>query len=184
MTRLVLTVFIVLAMSAGLNSAMADGKDDHAKSAGGHKYIVKMKYDENDGRFYYEPARLKIHSGDTVIWVDDDAINEHNVVAYPDGIPQGVEMFEGPLLNEVGQTYSITFTKPGTYRYHCHPHEALGMRGEIIVDRESRPDEFRKASSSEMHHHTDMPDMDMSGHAESGDGGAAGGHDGGSDHDH
>ena len=182
MTRLVLTTFVALALLAGLNNAIAGGRDHPAESAGGQNHIVKMKFDEDDGRVYFEPARLKIHSGDTVTWVQEDKINEHNVVSYPDGIPQGADLFEGPLLNKVGQTYSVTFTKPGTYRYHCHPHEAVGMKGEIIVDRESRPDEFRKADSSEMHHHGNMPAM--GGHGDDGDEGAGEGHDGGGDHDH
>lgn len=30
-------------------------------------------------------------------------------------------------------TYDETISEPGTYLYHCHPHEEAGMRGAIIV---------------------------------------------------
>ncbi len=116
------------------------------------EYVVKMKFDGETGLLYFEPIRLEIRAGDTVTWVQDDAVNAHNVMAYPDGIPQGVDPFEAPMLTAVGQKWSYTFTKSGTYRYHCHPHEALGMRGEIIVDRESRPEEFAKPQPGEMMH--------------------------------
>jgi plastocyanin len=32
-----------------------------------------------------------------------------------------------------GQERSHTFDSPGTYEYHCIPHQAIGMRGTIVV---------------------------------------------------
>jgi len=43
----------------------------------------------------------------------------------------------GALFRPEGQaapTYSLTFTKPGTYEYICILHEYLGMKGTIIVE--------------------------------------------------
>lgn len=154
MPRFVVFAIFIFTLAVSIETASAGAARTH---------IVEMKYTEEDGALYFEPARVDIRSGDTVVWVQADEINEHNVVAYPDGIPRGTPLFEGPLLDEVGQKYSVTFTKPGTYGYHCHPHEALGMKGVVIVDRESRPEEFRKASPSEMHHHQEESTED--GHA-------------------
>lgn len=117
----------------------------------GRIHLVRMVYDEATGELAFTPERLEIEPGDTVIWINDDAVNEHNVVAYPDRIPAEAEFFEGPLLTEKGQGWSTTFTVPGSYYYHCHPHEAV-MRGLVVVGRESRPDEFRQIGADEMTH--------------------------------
>ncbi|MCH8863665.1 MAG: hypothetical protein IID51_14345, partial [Proteobacteria bacterium] len=173
-----------------------DGRHKAHDAAGGEEHIVRMLFDEETGDLLFEPARLEIKSGDTVTWIQVDEFNEHNAVSYPDGIPRGAELFEGPLLNEVGQKYSVTFTTSGTYRYHCHPHEAAGMRGVIIVDRESLAGEFREADPSEVHDHgggmemdhtggMDMDmDMDMDMGGEHGDDGHENGHDDAAKPDH
>lgn len=114
-------------------------------------YVIKMKFNQDTGKLNFERASLKIQPGDTVTWVQDDPDNEHNVVAYPSRIPAGTKPFQGPML-KMGTKWSMTFTKVGTYEYHCHPHEAVGMRGTIIVGRASRPDEFRKAKAGEHEH--------------------------------
>jgi plastocyanin len=110
------------------------------------EYTVKMISTGEKGNFYYEPRKLTIKSGDTVTWVNeqDDA---HNVMA--EAIPKTAEPFEAPLLEKAGGTWSYTFTKPGTYRYHCHPHAQNGMAGTIIVDRPSKAGEVK-----ELNHHS------------------------------
>jgi plastocyanin len=120
--------------------------------------IVRIKYDEDSGALYFEPSRIEIRSDDTVVWVMEDDINEHDVVSYPDGIPVNAEPFQSPMLRARGQTWEHSFTTPGTYRYHCHPHEEAGMRGQIIVDRPSRPEEIRAPMAGGMPlHNTARP---------------------------
>lgn len=142
-------------------------------AAAAAEYKVRMKFNEETGAVYYEPKVLRIKSGDTVTWVQEDPVNPHNVVTYPNGIPKGAKPFEGPMMAKAGAAWSRTFTKSGTYRYHCHPHEAIGMKAVVIVDRESRPDEFRKAKAGEHSHgpgmgHGDGHDKAMSDHHGSG----------------
>lgn len=134
-----------------------------AASAQATEYTVKMKFNADTGKFFYQPARLNIKSGDTVTWVQEDSDNEHNIVAYADGIPEGVNFFESPLMKKRGQKWSMKFTQSGTYRYHCHPHEKNGMRAEIVVDRQSRPEEFRKPKPGE-HIHSGGHDDGSGGH--------------------
>ena len=69
----------------------------------------------------FHPATLKIHRGDRVKWVWQDA-TEHNVT------------FHGfhSHTQERG-TYTVRFTHAGTFRYHCTIHVEEGMRGKIIV---------------------------------------------------
>lgn len=115
-------------------------------------YAVKMKFNIDTGDHYFEPAKLEIHPGDTVEWIQDDASNEHNVAAYPDRIPADTEPFLSPLLTSPGETWSHTFAKAGSYFYHCHPHEDTGMRGLIIVGRQTPTEELRQPKRGEMLH--------------------------------
>jgi len=128
-----------------------------AASADAAEYVVRMKFNPDLEKVYFDPARIDIKSGDTVVWIQDDSDHDHNVVAYPDGIPEGTNFFEGPMLKRKGQKWSMTFAKPGTYRYHCHPHEDRGMSAVVVVDRESRPDEFRQPKAGEHSHRAGTP---------------------------
>jgi plastocyanin len=123
-----------------------------AFAANAAEYVVRMKFNSDLEKVYFEPARLEVKSGDTVVWIQDDTEHDHNVVAYADGIPEGVDFFESPMLRRKGQKWAKTFTKSGTYRYHCHPHEDRNMAAVVIVDRESRPEEFRKPKPGEHIH--------------------------------
>jgi len=120
------------------------------EGAGGGKVItIRMKTDAQ-GKNTYEPARVEIARGDTVKWVNESGV--HNTAAYPNRIPRDATPWEAPLLAEPGASYARTFFFAGTYEFHCHPHEALGMKGAVIVERESRPNEFRKVRKGEEAH--------------------------------
>jgi plastocyanin len=70
----------------------------------------------------YDPATLTVRVGDTVTWVNQDA-PQHDVVA-----DNGE--FKSQLFDK-GQSFSFTFTKAGTYAYHCSIHP--GMVGTVVV---------------------------------------------------
>ena len=115
-------------------------------------YVVEMKSDPVTSLGVFEPKQLTIQPGDKVTWVQKDGYSRHNVAAYPDRIPEGTTPFESPTMSKVGQQWSMTFRKEGTYEYHCHPHEKDGMRGVVIVGRPSRPEELRKLRPGDMYH--------------------------------
>lgn len=114
--------------------------------------IVKMVTDEASGDLIFQPAQINIQPGDTVVWVQADADNEHNVAAYPDKIPEGTSPFVSPMMGKAGDSWVMTFDTEGSYFYHCHPHEAAGMKGLIVVGRASLPEEFRKPQDGDMSH--------------------------------
>jgi plastocyanin len=101
----------------------------------------------------FEPSYLLIQPGDTVVWKNMDGDISHNVVANSTGIPKGTDLFASPLLDTSGKEWSHLFSKMGTYRYHCHPHVAKGMKGTIVVGRKSNPDELRTETGAGHHHH-------------------------------
>ena len=70
----------------------------------------------------YQPQQITVKVGATVTWVNQDA-PQHDVVA------DGGE-FKSNLFDK-GGTFSFTFTKAGTYPYHCSIHP--GMVGTVVV---------------------------------------------------
>lgn len=105
------------------------------QSSQGQVHIVKMVTTQ-DGKNFFDPAELTIKVGDTVRWVnecEEGVACVHSAQAYPDKIPAGAEAFDSGLLTEQGQAFEYTFTVPGEYEYFCLPHEALDMKGKIIV---------------------------------------------------
>ena len=87
----------------------------------------------------FEPASLTIKAGETVEFLNGSPL-VHTVTAAPPkasnadnvSLPEGAETFDSGNLAS-GESFSHTFTEPGTYQYFCIPHEAAGMTGTIVV---------------------------------------------------
>ncbi len=75
---------------------------------------------------YFDQANITVPAGTTVTWVQSGN-NSHTTTSY-DGLWDS-----GLLPAGSGQTFSFTFNTPGTYRYFCRPHEAVGMVGTVTV---------------------------------------------------
>jgi plastocyanin len=73
--------------------------------------------------FAYSPSVMKVKVGTTVTWENQDS-TEHSATA-DDG------SFDTKMLS-LGEKGSYTFTKAGTYTYHCSSHPS--MTGTIIVE--------------------------------------------------
>jgi plastocyanin len=135
-----------------------------ASPAWAKEYTVKMITDADAPQAYrFEPAQLSIRPGDTVTFVDaqDDM---HDVMF--EAIPKGATFARSPMLEYKSQTWSYTFPKEGTYTFHCHPHEALGMKGVITVGKPSHPADMQTEGRAHHHDHVEMPgrkDMDHAG---------------------
>ncbi|MBV9444426.1 MAG: cupredoxin family copper-binding protein [Streptosporangiaceae bacterium] len=72
--------------------------------------------------FAFGPQVVTIKAGTTVHWKNGDA--EAHTVTSDSGA------FDSPVL-QPGASYSHTFTKPGTYSYHCTIHPF--MTGKVVV---------------------------------------------------
>ena len=87
-----------------------------------HNHVVKLQ------NVSIHPARLAIHVGDRVTWRFLDApATEHTVT--PERRAGGLS-FRGTGARFSG-SYSVTFTRRGTYYYQCLIHP--GMQGRIVV---------------------------------------------------
>jgi plastocyanin len=66
--------------------------------------------------FAFDPATLTIPSGTTVTWTNNDSAS-HNVT--------GDDGSWGSKSLATGGTFSYTFTKAGTFSYHCGVHPSM-----------------------------------------------------------
>lgn len=127
----------LLVMSAAAHEAAADD------------YVVRVISDYDNLRMAFEPQQLAISPGESVTWVNEVA-EEHDMVTYPNGYPQGANGFHSPRLSAAQENFTVKFDVPGTYEYHCTPHMILGMRGKIVVGAPSDPSEMNKPSRDEV----------------------------------
>ena len=80
---------------------------------------VTVRIDRNA----YEPARVTVKAGDTVVWLNAEKRTSHDVI-FEDG--------ERSVRLLPDDTHARTFTTPGRYPYHCDPHPE--MKGEVVVE--------------------------------------------------
>jgi plastocyanin len=73
--------------------------------------------------YMFMPETIKVKVSTTVTWTNDDQV-DHSVT---------INSGSGPSSSLFGksQTYAYTFTKAGTYTYHCDVHPQ--MHGTVIV---------------------------------------------------
>jgi plastocyanin len=76
----------------------------------------------------YQPDPITISAGTTVTWTNNEDPNGQYVTH--DVITDDSSGFSSPDLNP-GDTFSFTFSTPGTYTYYCAYHD--GMDGTVIV---------------------------------------------------
>ncbi|HTK13047.1 MAG TPA: cupredoxin family copper-binding protein [Xanthobacteraceae bacterium] len=73
--------------------------------------------------FTFGPSSVTVAPGTTVTWTNRDDI--------PHTVTSTTKLFKSQAL-DTGDTFTYTFTQPGTYAYFCslHPH----MTGTIVVE--------------------------------------------------
>jgi plastocyanin len=110
----------------------------------GTTHEVKMIGDATGYRF--EPANITVKAGDGIKFTTVNG-GPHNVAFDPATVPADVQgqldanisekmgQLSSMLKTNPGESITVSFAniKPGKYPYHCTPHLALGMKGEITV---------------------------------------------------
>jgi plastocyanin len=111
----------------------------------GTTHEVKMVGDAKGYRF--EPANITVKAGDGIKFTTVSG-GPHNVAFDPATIPADVKgqldanmgsdkmgELSSALKTNPGEAVTISFAniKPGKYPFHCTPHLAMGMKGEITV---------------------------------------------------
>ena len=72
----------------------------------------------------FDPPAIRIDPGTTVVWEWDEGF--HDVSSTEDG-------FQSEVTDESGHEFTHTFDEEGVRRYVCSPHEAVGMKGAVVV---------------------------------------------------
>lgn len=100
-----------------------------------HEVLMRNKGDE--GRMIFEPAALRVATGDTVKFIATD--KGHNAETQDGMLPAGADGFAGKINEEI----EVTLTENGFYGIKCKPHFAMGMVMVIVVGDETEvPAEF------------------------------------------
>jgi plastocyanin len=74
-------------------------------------------------KFAFQPKALSVSVGTKVVWTNKDE--------EPHTVTSAGEQFKSSMALDGGDTYSVTFAKPGTYTYFCTVHPF--MTGTIVV---------------------------------------------------
>jgi plastocyanin len=100
--------------AASVLAAIPSGAFGGAQAASTHTVTLSSM------RFH--PGTLNIGRGDSVRWLWRERGTEHNVT------------FAGfHSRTQTSGSYTVRFTRSGTFNYRCTIHVALGMRGKIVV---------------------------------------------------
>jgi plastocyanin len=131
---LLVLVALIAALAGCSSSASSSGSPKTSAGAGAAKgTVISLK------SLMFNPGALRIKAGTKVTWRNDEPIS-HTVTS---GTVTGVDKSTGlrtgqkpdghfnATLKGNGDTFSYTFTKPGTYPYYCNIH--FGMDAKIIV---------------------------------------------------
>jgi plastocyanin len=121
----------------------------------GHVWYVNIGAQTTDWAgqvFKFYPSIIVIDVNDTIVWTM--ATMEPHTVTFLSGAPplnplnesnlrpMGGNIYNGTGIHSsglmfMGQTYSLTFTKPGVYPYYCEIHP--GMSGIVVVNPAGTP---------------------------------------------
>lgn len=111
---------IVLALAVGaILAATAYPAIATPQAGAARTHVVRVKDID------YHPARLAIRRGERVTWrFLDGPATKHSVTS------SGSHRFHSSH-EQFGGSYSVRFTRRGTYRYHCTVHDF--MSGSVVV---------------------------------------------------
>ena len=112
-------LMIAAGFVAGCSSGTTPAASASAQPAAGSGTAITIK------NFAFDPPALTVKAGTVVTWTNQDGA-AHTIVS-DTGSP---EPFTSSPFS-TGQSYSFTFTRPGTYPYHCSIHPS--MTGTVTV---------------------------------------------------
>jgi halocyanin-like protein len=101
--------------------------DEVTDATGQDEVTITVGAQGNGGSFAFDPAAVQVDPGTTVVWEWNGEGGQHNVVAEAGGD------FESELVAEAGFSFEQSLDAEGVVKYYCTPHQALGMKGVVVV---------------------------------------------------
>lgn len=99
--------------------------DGTVDRTGQSSVTVQVGAQGNGGAFAFAPAAVAVDTGTTVTWKWTGDGGMHNVEAN-DGT------FESDMVDQAGHVFEQSL-ESGVHKYFCMPHEAMGMKGAVVV---------------------------------------------------
>jgi plastocyanin len=164
LTVIVVMSFALVARGGSVTTAVASTKVPSLGLKRGH-VVHTVLIMEMNGRFFFQPSRLTIKVGDLVVW--------KNVTIAPHTVTSDTGLFNTPSNLSPGGTFKLTFTRAGTFKYHCNIHTY--MHGAIIV-KSVLPSNQGNTSSPPSSAPTPTPQSGGGGHGGGSGGGMGGGY--------
>jgi len=115
------TRLLCLAVALVAGVALTSCSRDEAGTASGARQARATNTVEIKN-FKFAPQTITVKAGTVVTWTNTDDTG-HTATATD-------QSFDSKLFGR-GESYSFTFTKPGTFDYRCTPHQY--MTGTVIV---------------------------------------------------
>jgi plastocyanin len=120
---LVLASLVLSACGSSNSSTPSDsGTVTGLTCPNGHAAVAKTEVTVAD--FSFTPDCIVVTAGSIVTWTNT-GMPAHTVTSDTGAFDSG------PLGN--AGVFHFTFSDPGTFNYHCIPHQSLGMTGTVIV---------------------------------------------------
>ena len=140
------------ALAAGQAALAAQKVTSTAAAGGATSYAQNAGFGDGKsfGLLRFGAHQLTVHTGDTVVWTQNDPAEVHTVSFLDNGKdvdfltdpagrqPAGGSVYSGTgFFNSgalmPGKSYALTFNTPGTYSYQCLVHDENGMKATITV---------------------------------------------------
>jgi plastocyanin len=137
-------------IQASTQATISDGQNlaGMAKTMSNNHQVVASLGDGLVGLMRFYPASVTIHVGEKVTFTNHDVMEPHTITFGPekkdifhpygnpksfDGTAQLNSGYIGVIPAWSGTSFTVTFTKAGTFRYFCALHDYLAMIGEVVV---------------------------------------------------
>nr|P20422.1 RecName: Full=Plastocyanin [Daucus carota] len=96
---------------------------------------AEVKLGADDGALVFSPSSFSVAKGEGISFKNNAGF-PHNIVFDEDEVPAGVDVSkisQEDYLDGAGESFTVTLTEKGTYKFYCEPHAGAGMKGEVTV---------------------------------------------------
>jgi plastocyanin len=132
---------------------MASNTSNDSEFKVAHNKVIHIAYGAGRPEFrsvFFEPPRTSVHVGDSVRWVNDDAVS-HTVTSsfFNSGMIWPSKSIYG------NSDFKMIFKKPGTFSYFCQIHPY--MSGIVYVDVQETERVLKNPSTNNLDVNIEMP---------------------------